>query len=363
MSGSRALDAAGVVALRRAVSALVDDRGVPASQIALARDGEVVLHETFGAASDTTRFAVFSVTKPFVSAVVWQLLDEGLLRLDTRPAELIPEFATHGKGEITLEQVLTHTAGFPNARLERAEAATEERRRQAFSRWRLDWAPGTRFEYHPLSAHWVLAELIRSVTGEEHCDSVEQRIRVPLGLSQRMLGLSRDDQKDIAPLTPVGPPSESDGAITLDDLLTVVDPEVCEVGIPGAGGVMTAGDVALFYQGLLHNRAGLWSPVMLQDATANVRNTFIDDYSGVPTNRTIGVCVAGSDGFAARRGFGSRTSPRTFGHGGAGGQVAWADPESGMSFCYLTSGLEQDFALLEERENVLSDLAAACVRV
>jgi CubicO group peptidase (beta-lactamase class C family) len=350
--------------LCRHLTSLVEFGGVPASQVALALNGEVVLHESFGAAGDTTRFAVFSVTKPFVSAVVWQLLDEGLLRLDTRPAELIPEFATHGKDEITLEQVLTHTAGFPNAQMERLEAATAEGRRQAFTRWTLDWAPGTRFEYHALSAHWVLSELIRSVSGEDHRESVERRIRVPLGLSRRVLGLGLEDQDDIAPLTLVGIPdaTASDGAITPEHLLGVVLPEVVEVGIPGAGGVMTAGDVVLFYQGLLHNRAQLWSPAMLEDATAHVRNTFIDDFSGVPTNRTLGVCVAGSDGFAARRGFGVRTSSRAFGHGGAGGQVAWADPESGLSFCYLTSGLEQDFAALEERENLLSDLAAACVR-
>ena len=144
-----------------------------------------MLRETFGVASDTTRFAVFSVTKPFVSAVVWQLLDEGLLSLDMRPAELIPEFATHGKDEITLEQVLTHTSGFPYARLEGIDATTHEGWRQAFSQWKLDWAPGTRYEYHPLSAHWLLAELIRSVTGEDHRDSLERRIRVPLGLSNR----------------------------------------------------------------------------------------------------------------------------------------------------------------------------------
>ena len=362
MSRSSTLDAAGIAALRREVSRLVDDHGVPACQFALALDGKVVLHETFGAATDTTRFAVFSVTKPFVSAVVWQLLDEGLLHLDMRPAELIPEFATHGKAEITLEQVLTHTAGFPYARLEGLDAATQEGRRQAFSRWTLDWAPGTRYEYHPLSAHWLLAELIRSVTGEDHRDSVDRRIRVPLGLSRRILGLDLNDQQDIAPLMPVGQPDESVGGITLDDLLSVVDPDVCELGIPGAGGVMTTSDVTLFYQELLHNRTQLLSPVMLHDATAHIRNTFIDDYSGVPANRTIGMSVAGSDGFAVRRGFGTRTSPRTFGHGGAGGQSAWADPESGLSFCDLTSALEQDIALLEERENVLTDLAAASVR-
>jgi CubicO group peptidase (beta-lactamase class C family) len=183
MSRSSALDAAGIAALRREVSGLVDHHGVPACQFSLALDSEVVLHETFGVASDTTRFAVFSVTKPFVSAVVWQLLDEGLLSLDLRPAELIPEFATHGKEEITLEQVLTHTSGFPYARLEGIDATTHEGWRQAFSQWKLDWAPGTRYEYHPLSAHWLLAELIRSVTASNVASECRLAYRTEFSVS------------------------------------------------------------------------------------------------------------------------------------------------------------------------------------
>lgn len=132
----------------------------------------------------------------------------------------------------SLEQVLTHTAGFPNARLESADAVTEEGRRQALSRWRLDWAPGTRFEYHPTSSHWVLADLIRSVTGEDHRTSFERRIRVRLGPSRPVLGLDLDDQDDIPPLRPVGMSGVADvaGAITLDDPLSVVDPEPADSG-------------------------------------------------------------------------------------------------------------------------------------
>jgi CubicO group peptidase (beta-lactamase class C family) len=40
------------------------------------------------------------------------------------------------------------------------------------------------------------------------------------------------------------------------------------------------------------------------------------------------------------RGFGRTVSPRTFGHAGAGGQLAFADPDVDVSFCYLTNGLD-----------------------
>ena len=62
---------------------------------------------------------------------------------------------------------------------------------------------------------------------------------------------------------------------------------------------------------------------------------------GVPANRSIGLVLYGDDGKGPMRGFGHGHSPGTFGHDGAGGQLAWADPDSGVSFAYLTNGLDR----------------------
>ena len=74
--------------------------------------------------------------------------------------------------------------------------------------------------------------------------------------------------------------------------------------------------------------------------TSTVRNSF-PDYMGVPANRTRGLIVKGDDERAHVRGMGRTVSPRTFGHNGAGGQIAWGDPETGLSFCYLTNGIDE----------------------
>ena len=58
--------------------------------------------------------------------------------------------------------------------------------------------------------------------------------------------------------------------------------------------------------------------------------------------------------------FGCDTSPRAFGHDGAGGQIAWADPETGLSFCFLTSGMEANGVREALRNQDLARLAAAC---
>ena len=68
----------------------------------------------------------------------------------------------------------------------------------------------------------------------------------------------------------------------------------------------------------------------------------IDPMTGAPAHRTLGLVLAGDPSTAMLRGFASTTSPGTFGHMGAGGQVAWADPATGLSFAYLTNGLDRN---------------------
>jgi CubicO group peptidase (beta-lactamase class C family) len=137
-----------------------------------------------------------------------------------------------------------------------------------------------------------------------------------------------------------------EGEVTAENLLKFNTPEVRALGVPGGGGIADATTVVLFYQGLLHNTDGLWDPAILADAIGNVRNTFRDPMLGNTANRSLGVVLAGDDGKANMRGFGHTQSPRTFGHNGAGGQIAWCDPETGISFCFLTNG--RDFDHLRE---------------
>ena len=98
---------------------------------------------------------------------------------------------------------------------------------------------------------------------------------------------------------------------------------------------------------------------MLADATAHVRNR-LPDYTGTPANRTLGLVVAG-DHRRAARGMGHTVSARAFGHNGAGGQIAWADPETGLSFCYLTNGLDQHQLREWRRTSGIASRAANCV--
>ncbi len=334
----------------------VDSGWLPSCQLAVARGGELVAFEALGDATTATRFCVFSVTKPIVASVVWQLLGERLVRTSDRVADHIPEFAKNGKESVTLEQVLLHTSGFPNAPMPAVAGADPARRVERLASWYLEWEPGTRFEYHLGSAHWVLAELIARLTDRDFRDALDERVTGPLGLP-RLLGLREDQQQGIAPLVAVG---TAKGREHENYLFTYDRPDVVRAGVPGGGAVATAADIAVFYQALMDDRLGLWDPGVLADATSNIRCTFPDPMLGVPVNRTIGLVVAGDDGQHVRRyaAFGRQCSPWAFGHAGAHGQVAWADPETGLSFAYVTNGLDADVMREGFRAHIVSTLAS-----
>ncbi|MCU1358843.1 MAG: penicillin-binding protein beta-lactamase class [Ilumatobacteraceae bacterium] len=347
----------------------VDAGLLPSAQVALALNGQIVAFQTFGDATDETRYVVFSATKAFVAGAMWAVIGDGLIDVSVPVAQVIPEFGTNDKDAITIEQVMLHTSGFPHAPLRILDGATSEGRSAAFAMWKLNWEPGSTSEYHATSAHWVLAELIERVTGRSYLDVVHERVAAPAGL-QRVLG---DTGHRAAELVVVGEEATPDeleavfgmrelpvGEVTKELLMSFNEPEVQLVGVPGAGGVMRAADLALYYQAVLHNPGGMWKPDVLADATTNVRNHLPDRLTGVPANRTLGLLQAGDDGRSNMRGMGRTVSPGTVGHNGAGGQIAWGDPATGLSFGYCTNGLDQNQIREPRRTTSLASLAAVC---
>jgi CubicO group peptidase (beta-lactamase class C family) len=368
-------------ALFECAARTVADRPLSAAQVAVARGGRLAGFASFGSArfggaaapaDERSLFCVFSVTKALVSAACWLLLQEGELGLDEAVADAIPEFAPHGKRAVRVEHLLTHTAGFPKAQLDPLEWDRRERRLARFSEWRLDWEPGTRFTYHGNSSMWVLAELIERRSGTDFRDFVRDRITGPLGLADLHLGLPRAENARVAEVVLVGDPlskaeREASGLRPPDvseDLLRVNRPEVRAVGMPGGGAIATAAEVALFYQALLADAArsggpGIWDPGVLERAWAPRTGDLIDPITGRPALWGLGVVVAGEKD-RAWRGFAETCSARAIGHMGAGGQVSWADPTTGLSFASCTNAADRN----PYRQGIvgfqLSTLAAAC---
>ena len=118
------IDPSALEALLTRAEQEVRDGVLPSVQIAVARQGKIAAMRTFGsatfagsetAASDDSLYCIFSCTKAITSAAAWLLIQEGKLALDEQVSAIVPEFGTNGKDAVLVEQLFTHTAGFPTA--------------------------------------------------------------------------------------------------------------------------------------------------------------------------------------------------------------------------------------------------------
>ena len=362
--------------LRTRINQEIDQGLLPSCQFAVGLDGQVVAHESFGDATIDSRYVIFSATKGFIAGAIYQLIDEGVLDVAAPVVTYFPEFGANDKGTITVEQVMTHTSGFPRAPLPPAIWADHDARVARMAAWRLNWEPGTRFEYHPTSAHWVLSEIIQRIDGRDYRESIRRRINEPLGLTKFALGVAPERQHDVARLQLTGEEPSPDelervfgvrtydrGEVTNEALMLLDQPDDMAAGLPGGGGVSDAADIVRYYQALLHNPGELWNPASLVDVTRRIRCTLPDPLLGHPSNRSLGLIVAGDDGRSNLRGMGHNVSAQTFGHNGAAGQIAWADPASGLSFCYLTNGIDQNFLRDHRRTSGIASRAGLLTAV
>ena len=319
----------------------IEEGRYPGAQIAVARHGKLALFRTYGdakteparvPATNDTLFLLFSQTKVLTSSAVWALVEDGKLSFMDRIADHLPEFATRGKADITLHQVMTHQGGFPNADISRATWTDHARMRAEVCDFSLEWTPGTRVQYHGRAAHLVQAMVIEAVTGQDYRDVIRRKVIEPLGLGNEIfVGVPPAQQSRCADTYAPEPRDNS--------------AEFRAAGLPSGGGFATAAAMAALYQMLLAGgRLGtmrLFSPRLIAYVSRNHTGETPDaQMSGIPMHRGLGPHVRGESDRI--RGLGTIGAPATFGHGGVGSSYSWGDPTSGVSFSYLTNYVQPD---------------------
>ncbi|MDB5412752.1 MAG: hypothetical protein JWR10_1087 [Rubritepida sp.] len=353
------LDPARLELMCERISADVAAGHHPGAQVAVARRGRIALFRSFGearqgvAAGPDTLWLLYSNTKVITATALWALAEDGALRLTDTIAQHLPGFEAHGKGGITFIELLTHQAGFPSAEVPSSAWEDAAKLREVVCGFTLEWNPGSRVRYHPAAAHWVAAAVIRAVTGEDHRAYISRRIIAPLGIGEELfVGLPAEVQMRAADMHDV------DGSVRMPEGSAAGR----AAGIPGGGGYGTARAMAAFYQALVSGGAlagqRILSPRMIAYAVRNYTGDRVDEYNEMPMHRGLGPHLRGVT--AETRGLGAIASPGTFGHGGVGSSYCWADPESGVSFAFL-SNTRQTNEFHSPRMDTISTLAHTAI--
>ncbi len=317
--------------------------------VAVMLDGRMVAHLWGGHAdaarnrpwTEDTLVNVWSVTKGVMALAVAMLVERGKLRYDQHIADVWPEFAANGKADITIEQALSHTAGLNGLSVAMDEAGllAWEPYVNAIAAMAPLWEPGSRCVYHALTYGHLAGETLRRVDGRRVSQFVQDEISGKLGAAF-FIGLPQVFDHLAAEM--IEGPKASDW---VRDVLKGDCPQSCRnptpvatapnarawraAEIPGGNGHCTAAGLAAIYGNMVGGAAPLITASTVREAT-RIRFEGVDSSNGFP-------CRWGA-GFSLREdAYGKRASPGSFGHGGWGGALGFADPEAKLGFAYVTN--------------------------
>lgn len=346
---------------------VLGDRG---AAVAVYRDGRKVV-DLWGGTKDAdgteprppwtadTAQIVRSATKGVAAAVPLLLHQRGLLDLDAPVGSYWPEFKAGGKDRTLVRDVLAHRAGVPalDRGLTAAEAADGVSGPRAVAAQQPFWQPGTEHGYHAQTYSWLLSELVLRATGRTVGGILAEEIAEPLGLDF-WIGLPESEAHRVGRVAPVDPPSSAGTLKTrprrnvseayadpdsltrrafaaIDPLPDENDPAYRAAELPASAGIGTARALARFYAatiGVVEDGARIFTPATTASAGKEL--------SAGP-DRVLVVNTRFGPGYMLHGPASPLLSPASFGHPGRGGSLAFADPEAGIGFGYVTNAHAQ----------------------
>jgi CubicO group peptidase (beta-lactamase class C family) len=306
-----------------------------------------------------TAAVIFSCSKGILAVCAYTLVQEGRLDLDTPIARYWPAFGEHGKAAITVRQAMSHRAGLPSldVDLNRHEVLAWEPVIRAMEEQQPMYPPSAGHIYHALTYGWLVGEVIRRITGltpgQYFRHAIGDRLRL-----QTWIGIPDEARVAVAWMEPPLADEDSDAARQNARLLaenpilerslslgrafvfpaengfvTFNYPAIQAAEIPGANGISSAESLARLYSACVSQ---VDVPPLLSLAS-------IEDAIRV---QSAGPQLSGAPDDGTRWGTGFQLSsppsqpmigPTSFGHAGAGGQLAFADLAHGVGFAYLSN--------------------------
>ncbi|MEU2928588.1 serine hydrolase domain-containing protein [Streptomyces sp. NPDC007251] len=359
--------AEGFEPVREAFAANFAQRGERGAAVAVYRDGRKVA-DLWAGSRDVdgtapwepgTAQIVRSATKGVAAAALLLLHQRGELDLDAPVGAYWPEYKAAGKEHTLVRHLLAHRAGVPvlDRPLTPAEAADPDLGAAAVAAQAPVWEPGTDHGYHAQTYSWLTGELIRRITGRPVGAWIAEEIARPVG-ADLWLGLPDSEHARVGRVGPVEAP-EAAGALKTRPKRTVAeayadpgsltrrafaaitplpdenDPAYRAAVLPASNGIATADGLARFYASLIGEVDGatrLFTPETVRLARAE-QSAGPDRVLVVGTRFGLGYMLHGAAS--------PLLSPGSFGHPGRGGALAFADPETGIAFGYVTNGFRK----------------------
>jgi len=324
--------------LQRAINLLkhwADADQLPAAGVCVGRKGRIVAPVLAGKLPREPLFLVASLSKPVTVTAVMLLVERGLLALDDRVAAFVPKFAANGKQDVHVRHLMTHTSGLPdmppdNLQLRKAQAPLSAFV-ESTCRLPLLFEPGTKVNYQSMGTA-MLGEIVHQVSGMTLPEFLKKEFFAPLGMSDTSLGWDVAKKDRIVPVRLPKEPTQHE--------VVWNTPYWLSLGAPWGGLITSPADYARFC--LMMLGAGSLDGVRVLSPAA-VRAMTSNQLEGMPRipeeERRCRPWGLGWrlnwPGHSAN--FGDLLGPRSVGHWGATGTLAWLDPDTDAFAVLLTT--------------------------
>lgn len=296
-------------------------------------------------------FRAFSSGKAMAAAVVWRLLDSGVLDVDAPVASYWPEFAQRGKTGVTVRHVLTHTAGLPHD-FGRGDVDWGDWGRMVdiLASMPVEYEPGKVIHYHSITFGILVAEIASRATGLRFAELFEREVATPLHLKDTRFLVDYEDSETRGRVKRLHVPSGYNDPAMPWKMDWLLDNQIVS---PGATCITTADDLARLYatvcEGGVTPESERW---LSEGAAAEVFAVHACAYDIESMMKLrIGQGVWMFDEQPNR--FAAPVGSRAFGHGGMGTSIGWGDPDHNVGVAIITDAM-QDEELNGKRLNRVS---------
>jgi len=282
-----------------------------------------------------------SSTKPVAAVATMQLVERKLLEVDDRVAKYIPAFAAHGKADITVRNLLTHTGGFREARLPPIPASWQQAIELVCAAPSEGWIPGKQAGYHPQTSWFILGELVRLLDGRDFSEYVRVEIFEPLAMHDSWVGMPVERYRAYGDRIAILPQMARRGLVP-HRFSSELGATAC---IPGGNGLGPLGELGIFYEMLLGRGSRAGVRILREESvdamTARHREGLFDETFRHTIDWGLGVMLD-SNRYGAETvpyGYGRHASERTFGHSGNQSSAAFADPAHRLVVAVALNGM------------------------